>query len=199
MLSRVKIRAAQIIDEWHSVEGAYADFPELVVLPPDSIPALKNNGAQRLPDKEKTINLQETNKNLHGDKIKENPSSKESSQFIKETVSIKPNHSQEALPEKDQLSLFTSQIDPHSKLPLKASNRIVANPMKTESIIQFLKAEGITFIDKREQSGIVWALYSEEAKSKIESFFEKMPMRIVLEKRGSTSTGNKPAWRIMIK
>ena len=199
LLSRVKIRAAQIIDEWHSAEGVYADFPELVVLPLDIIPAMKDNEAQRLPDKEKIINLQETNKNFHGEKIKENPSSNESSQFIKKTVPITPNHSQEALSENDQLSFFTSQIDPHSEPPLKALNKIVANPMKTESIIKFLKTEGITFIDKREQSGIVWALYSEETKSKIESFFEKMAMTIVLEKRGSSSTGNKPAWRIMIK
>ena len=155
------------------MEGAYADFPELVVLPSDIIPAFKNNGARRLPDKEKTINLQETNKNLHDEKIKENSSSKGSSQFIKKTIPITPNHSQKALPEDDQLSLFPSQRGPHSEPLLKASNRIAANPMKIESLIQFLKAEDITFIDRREQSGIVWALYSEEAKSKIESFLEK--------------------------
>jgi len=112
---------------------------------------------------------------------------------------VTPIHSQKALLKDDQLTLFSSQIGHRSEPLLKAPNGSAENRLKIESIIQYLKAEDITFIDKREQSGIVWALYSEGAKSKMESFFKKMDMTIVLEKRGSTSTGNKPAWRIMIK
>lgn len=199
LLSRVKIRAAQIIDEWHEVGDADADFAEKPTLSSEIISSFHQRGAQRLSGKEALSNSHKIDNDSRGEKPKANSVSKVSSQIVKKIVPVEPKHPQKPLSEDAQLSLFTSQTDRRSKSLLKASNESAANPIKMESLIQFFTKEGITFIDKRQQSGIVWALYSEEAKSKMESFFKKLDMTVVLEKRGSTSTGNKPAWRIMIK
>ncbi len=66
-------------------------------------------------------------------------------------------------------------------------------------LVTRLKFEGINYIDKREQSGIVWVLYSDEVKNKVESICKEMGTLLAFEKRGAPSTDNKPAWRIMMK
>lgn len=67
----------------------------------------------------------------------------------------------------------------------------------TSAVIDFLEVENIDFIDKREQSGIIWVLYSNDIKDHLEKMLEEAEIRYSLEKRGSIATKNRAAWRIM--
>ena len=65
-------------------------------------------------------------------------------------------------------------------------------------ILHRLKQEHIHYIDKREQSGIIWVPFSSTAKENFENIASNSGYRFSFEPRGSSSTGNKPAWRIMV-
>ena len=67
-----------------------------------------------------------------------------------------------------------------------------------EDILNLLKQEHFHYIDKIEQSGIIWVLFSSETKETFENIAKNNGYRFSFEKRGSSSTGNKPAWRIMV-
>ena len=68
----------------------------------------------------------------------------------------------------------------------------------SEDIVEFLKEEGIAFVDQRERSGIIWVLYSDKLKDKFKNRAENSGHRFSFEARGSLSTAGKPAWRIMV-
>ena len=67
---------------------------------------------------------------------------------------------------------------------------------KGKDIFKFLVEEDIKYIDCRSFSGLVWVIYDELKKEKIENFFEINNYNYFLEKRGSLLTSGKPAWRI---
>lgn len=77
----------------------------------------------------------------------------------------------------------------HPQLSRKSTNG--------DNFIAEIKNKGITFIDNREQSGIVWVLYSIDVKETIEKLAKKHQCKFGLEKRGSIATNNRPAWRII--
>ena len=67
---------------------------------------------------------------------------------------------------------------------------------KEKDIFKFLAEEDIKYIDCRSFSGLVWVIYDELKKEKIENFFKINNYCYFLEKRGSLLTSGKPAWRI---
>ena len=75
--------------------------------------------------------------------------------------------------------------------------RLFSKPTNGDNLIAELKNEGIAFIDNREQSGIVWVLYTFNIKETVETLLKKHPCKFGLEKRGSIATNNLPAWRVI--
>ena len=86
-------------------------------------------------------------------------------------------------------TLSSSTQAVHSRLSRKSTNG--------DNFIAEIKNKGITFIDNREQSGIVWVLYSIDVKEDFEKIVKKHQCKFGLEKRGSIATNNRPAWRII--
>lgn len=67
-----------------------------------------------------------------------------------------------------------------------------------EDILYRLKQEHIHYIDKVEQSRIIWVLFPSAIKENFESIALNSEYRFSFEPSGSSSTGNKLAWRIMV-
>ena len=65
-----------------------------------------------------------------------------------------------------------------------------------KDIFKFLDDENIKYIDHRIFSGLLWIIYDEEKKEKIESFLKAHNYNYFLEKRGTLLTSGKAAWRI---
>ncbi|WP_294852360.1 AAA domain-containing protein [uncultured Oscillibacter sp.] len=84
-------------------------------------------------------------------------------------------------------SHYTPAVQPRSS----------SKPAEGDNFIAELKNEGIAFVDNREQSGIVWVLYSAEVKATVETLSNKHQCKLGLEKRGSIATNNRPAWRVV--
>lgn len=63
-------------------------------------------------------------------------------------------------------------------------------------IFKFLDDEGVNYIDYRMFSGLLWVIYDEEKKEKIENFFKAHNYNYSLEKRGVILTSGKAAWRL---
>ena len=63
-------------------------------------------------------------------------------------------------------------------------------------IFKFLDNENIKYFDHRVFSGLLWVMYDEEKKEKIENFFKKNNYDYFLEKRGTLLTSGKAAWRL---
>ena len=63
-------------------------------------------------------------------------------------------------------------------------------------IFKFLDDEGVNYIDHRMFSGLLWVIYDEEKKEKIENFFKAHNYNYSLEKRGVILTSGKAAWRL---
>jgi len=76
------------------------------------------------------------------------------------------------------------------------ANKIFAK--RGEDILNRLSQERIKYIDKIEQSGIIWVPFSTDIKESFESIASSCGYRFSFEPRGSLSTENKPAWRIMV-
>ena len=65
-----------------------------------------------------------------------------------------------------------------------------------KDIFKFLDDENIKYIDHRMLSGLLWVIYDEEKKEKIENFFKAHNYNYSLEKRGVILTSGKAAWRL---
>ena len=179
LLSRVKIRAAQLFDEWHSEDDNLAvtieDYKQLVV----PVPASNSKSYAGLPVKRLVQSASH--------KTNEHP---------------KRSFLPKASPQKDENADQLSQSLSATPVPVSYVKKNLAEKpqfaKKDVPLIIRLHDENITYIDKRSQAGIVWVLYSEDTRKKFEAIFKELGVRYILERRGSTSTGNKPAWRIMI-
>jgi hypothetical protein len=85
----------------------------------------------------------------------------------------------------------------------KMNNSMRTNAQRTlikqgEDILHRLRQEHIHYIDKIEQSGIIWVPFSSAIKENFENIVSSCGYRFSFEPRGSLSTENKAAWRIMV-
>lgn len=91
---------------------------------------------------------------------------------------------------------------PESTQNLSTDTSAPKAPVKTSvksraELIRELTAIGLTCIDNRGTSGIVWVLYDADKKASFESVAAGYNVQYKLEKRGAVATNNSPAWRIM--
>jgi len=192
LLSRVKIRAIQILEEWHSgfedtVEDVYDSNIKIAPFTTYSHNVLRHEVKAR---EEKTIasNKAENSKSISIGKI----------------VAYTPERpSDSAQKSSNVMSHSHVAKNTHASNDAKINNVSVKKAQRSftkrgEDILHRLKQEEIHYIDKIEQSGIVWVLFSIAIKENFENIASNSGYRFSFEPRGSSSTGNKPAWRIMV-
>lgn len=80
----------------------------------------------------------------------------------------------------------------------KATQKNIENSLEVR-ILGDLKVRNWEFIDNAETSDIIWLICNPEIKEEQESFLNDLPCSYSYEKRGTISTNNRKAWRIMIK
>lgn len=68
-----------------------------------------------------------------------------------------------------------------------------------EDYISELEKSGLTCMDNRASSGIIWVLYAGELREAFQTISAQYGMTYKIERRGSLATGGKPAWRVMCK
>ncbi|MCM1566373.1 MAG: AAA domain-containing protein [Dehalobacter sp.] len=173
LLDNVKIRAAQILDEWHSEKGDELNeirFEPVITQPlkqETMMPAEKENRTIQPVGNVPDLSL--VQKQII--KKSEKPYEKPTSSTIHSTA--KTNN---------QMNIRTEK--------LKISS-------KGNFLINSFKNAGISYIDNRMQSGIIWVPLINSEKMKIEKIINESGLRFSFEGRGSKATENKPAWRIM--
>ena len=192
LLSRIIIQAALILDSWktqHEEEHDCTIGTELTT--PIRYPESKE---KQILVKEDTANLVVSGKTSVEGQNPSMPSRVNSSinQNPRAKTTIDKNR------KSSQVSLFPSHSSSSTHaLQSKSKNRSIKTPTKGDVLLQDLQVANINYIDKREKSGIIWVLYSESLETKILAICQRLNLVINLEKRGATSTANRPAWRIM--
>ncbi|MGE4273112.1 MAG: DUF559 domain-containing protein [Desulfitobacterium sp.] len=192
LLSRVKIRAMQIMDEWHSgdedtVEDGDDSKNKMLPITTASPHVLRPESIKR---EEKTI------------------APKQTEDFVQVSIDQHETSTSEKPPDsllKRSNVVSRSRVTQNKSTPdtAKMNNVGRTNAQRAftklgEDILHRLKQEHIHCIDKREQSGIIWVLFSSAVKENFENIASNSGYRFSFEPRGSSSTGNKPAWRIMV-
>ena len=192
LLSRVKIRAMQIMDEWHiGDEDTVEDeddsknkmLPETTASPHLLRPTSKKREEKHIAPKQ-TENFVQVSIDHHETSTLEKPLD----------ALLKPGNlvSRSRVPQKKSTP-ETGKVNNVGR-----TNAQRSFTKRGEDILLRLKQEQIHYIDKREQSGIIWVLFSSAVKEKFENIASNSGYRFSLEPRGASSTGNKPAWRIMV-
>ena len=190
LLSRIKIRAAQIYDSWQMQPEEEPEFAvEAAVTTAIRYPERQ---VQQILVKEPSLNLPPAGRTPVE---RQNPSlvSQVDSSVNKKSI---PTPTLDKSRKQDQRSSFSA----HSSSPtqaLQSKNRSIKTPTKGDALLRDLQVANINYIDKREKSGIIWVLYSEHIGTKIHAICQQYNFIINLERRGSTSTANRAAWRIM--
>jgi len=64
-------------------------------------------------------------------------------------------------------------------------------------LIHTLEVSGISFIDNRAQSGIIWILSDGVDPTRVEKIIKQSGLKYSFEKRGAKATDYQPAWRVM--
>ena len=171
LLDCVKIRAAQILDEWNAEnDGIATNVPNkagiIVMQKPESVMSAKEDGKMfaqiTIAPNSPSVKLQ-------------NKAQKESTKRIEQASSI-------------------SVIRENQKIHVAPKKSI---PSRGNSLVDSLKEAGVRYIDNRTQSGIIWVPFYNENKKQVEQMLSKCELRYSFERRGSKATGNQPAWRIM--
>lgn len=193
LLSRVKIRAAQIIDEWHSEdENSGEDWddrkdillPAIAPFPHALRPENKKSEAKIVPLKQEKdfvqVSIDQLGINSSTDKTKDS------------SLKSKKETNRSLVPKKKGTQATVKQ----NNVGRTHTQRALIKDADT--ILHQLEQERICYIDNREQSGIIWVLFSPEAKERFIKIASNSGYKFSFEPRGSTSTGNKPAWRIMV-
>lgn len=173
LLDCVKIRAAQILDEWHlEKDDEFREIPYEA----NATAALKQ---------ETMLTVKKENHSVKQVTIA--PTSPVQKQVTEKPgkVIVKPMNN---------TSINTSTKD-NKQVQLKAEKSKVSS--KGNSLIDSFQAAGISYIDNRIQSGIIWVPLVNDEKIQIEKIINEYGVRFSFEGRGSKATGNKPAWRIM--
>jgi hypothetical protein len=191
LLSRVKIRAMQIMDEWHSGDE-------------DTVEDVDDSKNKMLPITTSTHVLRSESKIREEKTI----ATKLPENFVQISIGQLLTSTLEKLPESTQKPskvVSNSHVAKNKSTPdaAKINNVGRKNAQRSftkrgEDILYRLKQEHIHYIDKIEQSGIIWVLFSSAVKESFENIASNSGYRFSFEPRGSSSTGNKPAWRIMV-
>lgn len=184
LLERVKTRAAQILYEWEAGKGAI-DIDLTENYEPSNLPPKIQTPGQKLIVKEANAPFI----------ITETPAETPEP----EPVPVNPKQSRQKIIHNSKAVVFPLFDTSGAKPPAKVPGKKPAADNKSECLIQMLQADQIEFIDRREKSGMIWVYYTEQQKAKLEAFCREQGITLALEKRGSTATQNKPAWRVMIK
>lgn len=188
LLQRVKIRAAELLSSYRKGKDAPIDI--------ETILTGLGSSVFNLVEPPKTVAPVDAPKKLASPKeeklpVLEKPKSASPKQEKpRQASSVKPHERKPA----------KSAPSPAPSKPEKPIRTIDKKPVmkKGDAFISELEKANLTYIDNRGQSGIVWVLYSAEAKTVVEALAAKHKYRIGLEKRGSIATNNYPAWRIVI-
>lgn len=192
LLSQVKILAMQIIDEWHSGDENMdedGDDSKNKTLPITSFsPHVLRPESQRREEKTIAPKRPEDFVQISIDQLATSTSEKSPDSTPKPSNMV--SHSRVT---KNKSTLDTAKMNRVGR-----SNAQRAFTKRCEDIQHRLKQEHIHYIDKVEQSGIIWVLFSAAIKETFENIASNSGYRFSFEPRGSSSTGNKPAWRIMV-
>ena len=171
LLDRVKIRAAQILDEWFPKNE---DLTEEIRFQPII------SGFTEQP---KVIPIDNANK------------TEQITLFPTSTASVPLSTVW-----KSKNSPGKPSLEPTQKcrtLSTKGKKEDSVSSSTGLTIIEIFKGANINFIDNRIQSGIIWVPLINESKEKIEEILNNSGLKYSLEKRGALATNNKPAWRVM--
>ena len=192
LLSRVKIRAIQIIDEWHREDE-------------DTTEDVDDSKNKMLPIKASYPHVLRPESKIREEK---NIVSKQPENFVQISIGQLETIKSEKTPDSTQKSsnvVSHSHVTKNKSTPDTArmnhvdrTNTQRAFTKRGEDILHRLNQEHIHYIDKIEQSGIIWVLFSSAVKERFENIASNSGYRFSFEPRGSSSTGNKPAWRIMV-
>jgi len=194
LFSRVIIRAAQIMDEWEAEEDSGGTDPdEIDIKKQDRIVTTVQPILNCSNPSEKSIGTQSPINPPCSDNVNINENRKseinEPDQHITESNP----------PQKHKANKKGSRNSVNSNKFVKIDSSTHSDIVH-EGIIHKLEDAGICYIDKREQSGIIWVPFSFEIKDKLEDLVAvSSEYKMGFEPRGSLSTENKPAWRIMMK
>lgn len=174
LLDCVKIRAAQILDEWHlEKDDGFKGIP----YEPNITAALKQE--TMIPIKKENSTFEQVTI------ISPSP-------LIKKQVTGNP---EKRIEKPSNSPAISSDAKETKKVHIKAEKS--KSSSKGSSLIDSFQAVGISYIDNREQSGIIWVPLVNAEKIQIEKIISECGLRFSFEGRGSKATGNKPAWRIM--
>lgn len=181
LLDRVKIRAAQILDEWHSRSNDIIDIPYEPVITTAS---------------ERVTMLPQKKGNKEFEQMMIVPSSPpEKSQAKGQEAEDSVRRTEKPSAERTRPSAVSSiKENPQNR----TGQRRLMSSSKEAIFINSLKAAGIGHIDNRAQSGIIWVPLVDVDKEQIEKIIGECGLRYRFERRGSKATNNQPAWRIMV-
>ena len=188
LLDTVKIRAAQLINSWQIKQ----------VEQNDSSPSIFNSSNHH----NESVKIVSDKKNKHC--FRQNSKSSDDQSlfdfFDSKNEQIKESkHSQyNKLNKVDKVVPNPEPKEKKINNDLKTKDKII---IEDKSIIDFFQTRGINFIDNHKKTGIIWVPCSKgmERNECIEEIRKKFGFVCSFEERGSTSTQNTPAWRIMIK
>lgn len=179
LLTRVKLRASQILNEW-SNDKKLVNIPRNI-----STSSIKTNEQLKTQEQElKSKVLRYENRESCHEKVK--PKEKYETNKVRKNVQEKRVQQLEVKPKHEVVKQLSFTIEEKE------------NEKDAENIIMRFRKFGLDVIDNREQSGIIWVLYKKDFQKQVVEIAEP-EYRIALEKRGARATGNKPAWRIMKK
>jgi len=179
LLDCIKIRAAQILDEWskesEDITGDFRYQPIIAGLT-EQPTAITDNKINVI----KQMTLLPTPAPTASRSTIRTP---ESSPKPVKKASPKPPPSLDKPVKHDKREIHVKQVKSTSSNGLKLSEK--------------LKAASINHVDNRVQSGIIWVPLVDERKDEIEIIINGCGLRYSFEKRGAKATDNKPAWRVM--
>ncbi|NLM20940.1 MAG: DUF559 domain-containing protein [Peptococcaceae bacterium] len=179
LLDRVKIRAAQILDEWYSQSDDIDISNEPVI----------STASERVT----TLPLKKVNNEFKQMMIEQ--------YLLPKKIQVKEQETKDLVIRNKKASVESSRPPVSTikeNLQKRTVNKRMKSPSKEELFINLLKTAGIRYIDNRAQSGIIWVPLSDIDNKKIKKIIDKCRLRCSFENRGSKATNNQPAWRIMV-
>lgn len=188
--SRVTRRAEEIMNEWESEDGAYTENPNMIESDDgdysDTKPAVSDPKSEKL--KNEITGESRVKTSQHGQAVL--PLFKDEKDANNSKISQ----------EKKSAHVLTHKKTTKAQKQVKniMKKQETASSGEQTGILNMFDQNQIDYIDNRKQSGMIWVLYSTETKGKLEKGFAKELHKFIFEQRGSTSTHNKPAWRIMM-
>lgn len=188
LLNNIKIRAAQLINSWEEKRAEQNDSKTSIF----NFEKRHNESVKIISDRENKPCL---TKNI---KVSDAPNLFDFNDSKNEQLKASKHSQNNKL---NKIDKVVPNIEPKEKkrnYNLKTQDKINT---EDKTIIDFLKSRDINFIDNRKKSGIIWVPCSKETEENesIEEICNEFGFICSFEERGSTSTQNTPAWRIMIK